>query len=53
MTDFKISNDGKITLTELENEQLEELVEVGDRGGFHYLYYQITDTRDSLLTAKI
>jgi hypothetical protein len=49
----KLTSDGQIRLSSLEFSYLDDLVKAGDRGGFHYLYGELANNQDSLLTAKI
>ena len=49
----KLTFDGKLALTDLEVGALERMLASGDRGAFHYSYYRMSGTIDSLLTAKI
>ncbi|WP_040816873.1 Ig-like domain-containing protein, partial [Litoreibacter arenae] len=47
------TEDGKLKLLAPELDTLQELVDAGDRGAFHFLYGEMADNDDARLTAKI
>lgn len=51
--DARLTDTGELRLQESELGILEELVEAGDRGGFHFLYGEVANISDVRLTAKI
>jgi hypothetical protein len=52
-SEVSIGDDGNVALTEQELDVLDQLLEAGDRGAFHYTYSQFADNDDARLTAKI
>ena len=48
-----MTDDGQLKLQDSELNTLQELVEAGDRGAFHYIYATMTHNLDALLTTKI
>ncbi|MEL6986815.1 MAG: calcium-binding protein, partial [Bacteroidota bacterium] len=53
MDNIQISNNGHLSLTDRELTVLQQLLDAGDRGAFHYVYSQFADNDDARLTAKI
>lgn len=51
--DPRFTADGRLRLQAAELDTLQELVDAGDRGAFHFLYGELANNSDSRLTAKI
>ncbi len=50
---IKITSALQVSLTRSELDILDDLLAAGDRGAFHYVYANMSDVHDALLTTKI